>query len=191
MESGDAADRVALHGRRGYYPLRVYSPPDAPESFHRSFEPMRVMILPAILLLAACGGQGPEDGGGSAPISLPSGEVQALTVIDVEVGTGAPVQRGDTAVVHYTGWLYDPDAGNRRGAQFDSSRGRETFSFQLGAGRVIRGWDEGLEGMRVGGRRYLFIPPEYGYGERGSPPVIPPNATLVFDVELVEIVPLP
>jgi len=152
---------------------------------------MRVTILPAILLLAACGGQGPGGDNGSAPIALPSGEVQTLTAIDVEVGTGEPLQRGDTAVVHYTGWLYDPDASNRRGQQFDSSRGRDTFSFQLGAGRVIRGWDEGLEGMRTGGRRYLFIPPDYGYGARGSPPVIPPNATLVFDVELVEIVPLP
>lgn len=157
---------------------------------------MRVVILSAILLLAGCGGQEPGNGQADSaepggPIALPSGEVTELTAVDVAVGTGNPVQRGDTAVVNYTGWLYDPNADNRRGAQFDSSRGRGTFSFQLGQGRVIQGWDEGVEGMRVGGRRYLFIPPEYGYGERGYPPAIPPNATLVFDVELVEIVPLP
>ena len=156
---------------------------------------MRVLIVSAILLLTACGGQGPEGEQGSAdssaPIALPSGEVRELITIDVEAGNGAAVQRGDTAVVHYTGWLYDPEAPNRRGAQFDSSRGRGTFSFQLGAGNVIRGWDEGVDGMRVGGRRCLYIPPEYGYGARGYPPEIPPNAALVFDVELVEIIPLP
>jgi len=155
---------------------------------------MRLLIVAAILLLTACGGQGPNETSGSSgsqAIPLPSGELRELTVIDVEVGSGEAVQRGDTAVVHYTGWLYDPNAGNRRGAQFDSSRGGDTFSFQLGAGRVIRGWEEGVDGMRVGGRRYLFLPPEYAYGERGAPPVIPPNAALVFDVELVEIVPLP
>lgn len=156
---------------------------------------MRMLVPAAILLLTACGGQGPDSGtgsaGSSAPIALPSGELQELTVIEIEAGSGDSVRRGDTAVVHYTGWFYDPEAGNRRGAQFDSSRGGETFSFQLGAGRVIRGWEEGVDGMRVGGRRYLFLPPEYAYGERGAPPTIPPNASLVFDVELVEIIPLP
>jgi FKBP-type peptidyl-prolyl cis-trans isomerase FkpA len=159
---------------------------------------MRVMILPAILLLAGCGGQGPDDGNGGAgavapsgAIALPSGDVAELTGIDVAVGDGEPVERGDTAVVHYTGWLYDPNADNRRGAEFDSSRGRSPFSFQLGAGRVIDGWEVGVEGMRTGGRRLLFIPPEYGYGERGFGATIPPNSTLVFDVELVEIIPLP
>lgn len=153
---------------------------------------MRVLILSAILLLAGCGGQGPDGSAGSAgPIDLPSGEVEELTVIDVVVGQGEPVTRGDTAVVHYTGWLYDPNADNRRGAQFDTSRGRDTFSFQLGANRVIEGWEEGVEGMRVGGRRHLFIPPELAYGESGAGGVIPPNATLVFDVELVDIIPLP
>ena len=159
---------------------------------------MKVMILPVILLLAACGGQGPDDGDGEAgavsasgAITLPSGEVTELTGIDVVIGEGEPVERGDTAIVHYTGWLYDPNADNRRGAEFDSSRGRSTFSFQLGAGRVIEGWDIGVEGMRTGGRRLLFIPPEQGYGERGAGATIPPNSTLVFDVELVEIIPLP
>src|SRR5690606_41177599 len=94
--------------------------PPPPRRFTGVLNPMRVTILPAILLLAACGGQGPGGDNGSAPIALPSGEVQTLTAIDVEVGTGEPLQRGDTAVVHYTGWLYDPDASNRRGQQFDS-----------------------------------------------------------------------
>jgi len=149
-----------------------------------------------LLLLSGCDSNAPEDGdpavGGAVqsaegPIRLPTGEVVELTAVDLRTGEGPAIEPGDTAVVHYTGWLYDPEAENRRGSQFDSSRGGEPFSFPLGAGRVIRGWDEGVAGMRVGGRRYLFIPPEYGYGERGAGAVIPPNATLFFDVELIEI----
>jgi FKBP-type peptidyl-prolyl cis-trans isomerase FkpA len=90
--------------------------------------------------------------------------------------------------VHYTGWLYDPAVPDGRGAKFDSSRDRQLpFGFVLGAGRVIKGWDEGVAGMKVGGRRTLVIPPEMGYGSRGAGGVIPPNATLLFDVELVEV----
>lgn len=156
------------------------------------------LLLGAALLLAGCGGNGADgDGGaqsrsGSGAITLPAGELESLVVIDVVVGEGDPVQNGDTAIVHYAGWLYDPDASNRRGAEFDSSRGTGTFRFQIGAGRVIRGWDEGVAGMRPGGRRLLFLPPEYGYGARGTPDgTIPPNASLVFDVELLEVIPLP
>jgi FKBP-type peptidyl-prolyl cis-trans isomerase FkpA len=152
------------------------------------------LLLPAVLLLGGCNGDtgGRNDRAPSGAIALPSGEVEELTLIDFAAGDGEPIQQGDTAVVHYTGWLYDPDAGNRRGVQFDSSRGREPFTFQLGAGNVITGWDEGVVGMRVGGRRYLFIPSELAYGERGAAGgTIPPNATLVFDVELIEIIPLP
>jgi FKBP-type peptidyl-prolyl cis-trans isomerases 1 len=103
-----------------------------------------------------------------------------LRITDVVVGTGAEASPGDTVVVHYRGTLED-------GSQFDASYDRGTpFSFPLGAGRVIKGWDEGVQGMQVGGKRKLVIPPDLGYGSRGAGGVIPPNATLIFDVELLE-----
>lgn len=103
-------------------------------------------------------------------------------------GEGEAIEPGKTAVVHYTGWLYDESAPENRGTKFDSSRDRgEAFSFPLGAGRVITGWDEGVKGMKIGERRILTLPPEMGYGARGAGGVIPPNATLVFDVELLGI----
>lgn len=106
-----------------------------------------------------------------------------LRYIEEKPGTGAEAMRGHTAVVHYTGWLYQ---NGQKGAKFDSSRDRgQPFEFPLGAGRVIRGWDEGVAGMKVGGRRTLIIPSDLGYGARGAGGVIPPNATLMFDVELV------
>ena len=105
---------------------------------------------------------------------------------DIKTGTGPAISRGQTAVVHYTGWLYSENAPEKKGQKFDSSRDRnEPFSFPLGAGMVIKGWDEGVEGMQVGGQRRLVIPPEKGYGASGAGGVIPPNATLVFDVELM------
>ncbi len=102
-------------------------------------------------------------------------------------GTGAMVTSGQTATVHYTGWLYVEDAPEHKGAQFDSSVGRGPFSFRVGAGQVIRGWDQGVQGMKVGGQRRLVLPPEFAYGARGAGSVIPPNATLVFDVELLSV----
>lgn len=114
--------------------------------------------------------------------------VTELMKDDVVVGEGAEAVAGKTAVVHYTGWLYDPSAPDNKGQKFDSSRDRgEPFSFPLGAGRVIQGWDEGVVGMRVGGRRMLTIPASMGYGDRGAGGVIPPGATLLFDVELLEV----
>jgi FKBP-type peptidyl-prolyl cis-trans isomerase len=90
--------------------------------------------------------------------------------------------------VHYTGWLYDAGAADKKGTKFDSSKDRnEPFEFPLGAGQVIRGWDEGVKGMKVGGKRVLTIPPEMGYGARGAGGVIPPNATLLFEVELLDV----
>lgn len=104
-----------------------------------------------------------------------------LNYVDLVVGTGAVAEAGKTVVVHYTGWLED-------GTKFDSSVDRnKPFEFQLGAGRVIKGWDEGVVGMKEGGKRKLIIPPELGYGERGAGGRIPPNAVLIFEVELLEV----
>ena len=113
--------------------------------------------------------------------TLPSG----LQYLDTQEGTGEVAQAGQYATVHYTGWLYQ---NGEQGAKFDSSRDRnDPFEFPLGAGHVIRGWDEGVQGMKVGGQRTLIIPPELGYGARGAGGVIPPNATLKFDVELLAL----
>ncbi len=113
--------------------------------------------------------------------SSPSG----LQYEDTVVGTGAQATKGKSVTVHYTGWLYQNGV---QGAKFDSSKDRnDPFVFSLGAGMVIRGWDEGVAGMLVGGARTLIIPPELGYGARGAGGVIPPNATLKFDVELLGV----
>jgi FKBP-type peptidyl-prolyl cis-trans isomerase FkpA len=107
---------------------------------------------------------------------------------DQKIGTGAVAESGQTVSVHYTGWLFDAAAPDNKGRKFDSSRDRGSpFSFRLGAGQVIAGWDQGVAGMKVGGQRTLTIPPELGYGARGAGGVIPPNATLVFDVELLQV----
>jgi FKBP-type peptidyl-prolyl cis-trans isomerase FkpA len=112
----------------------------------------------------------------------------SLQMEDTVVGTGAEARAGQNVRVHYTGWLYDPTAANHRGRKFDSSKDRgQPFVFGLGQGQVIRGWDEGVQGMKVGGTRVLTIPPEMGYGARGAGGVIPPNATLVFEVELLGV----
>lgn len=111
-----------------------------------------------------------------------------LKIIDVQVGQGAEASSGKPVLVHYTGWLYESSATDQKGKKFDSSRDKPTpFGFVLGAGRVIKGWDQGVVGMKVGGKRTLIIPPSLGYGERGRGDVIPPNATLIFDVELIEV----
>jgi len=113
--------------------------------------------------------------------TTPSG----LQIIDTNVGTGATPQTGQTCVMHYTGWLYN---NGEKGAKFDSSVDRgQPFEFPLGMGRVIKGWDEGVASMKVGGKRTLIIPPALGYGARGAGGVIPPNATLMFDVELLDV----
>jgi FKBP-type peptidyl-prolyl cis-trans isomerase len=107
---------------------------------------------------------------------------------DTKAGTGAEATAGNNVKVHYTGWLQDASKPDGRGRKFDSSKDRnEPFEFSLGAGMVIRGWDEGVQGMNVGGTRVLVIPPELGYGARGAGGVIPPNATLVFEVELLGV----
>ncbi len=142
---------------------------------------MRRLLIPLLLsLLAACTPPGPP----------PGGTIAEFQKLDTEVGSGAEAVPGTNVTVHYTGWLYDENAADRHGQKFDSSLDRgEPLTFPLGAGRVIRGWDEGVAGMKVGGKRTLMIPAEYGYGARGAGGVIPPNASLVFDVELLGVAP--
>jgi peptidylprolyl isomerase len=125
-----------------------------------------------------------EETGNAPGIPELSGEVERLDsglgYIDESVGEGAQPQPGQQVTVHYTGWLTN-------GQQFDSSRGGRPFQFPIGAGAVIRGWDEGVATMKVGGKRRLIVPSELGYGARGFPPVIPANSTLIFDVELLSL----
>jgi FKBP-type peptidyl-prolyl cis-trans isomerase len=127
---------------------------------------------------------GTAEQGATASSSAP----QKLDMTDIKKGSGPAIQAGQTAVVHYTGWLFSDTAPENKGTKFDSSRDRnQPFPFPLGAGRVIPGWDQGVAGMQVGGQRRLVIPPELAYGATGAGGVIPPNATLVFDVELLAI----
>ena len=136
------------------------------------------LIASAAWLSACNNNQAPATTGTTATeVTMQDG----LKYTDDQVGTGAVATAGKTAVVHYTGWLLD-------GTKFDSSRDRnQPFSFPLGAGQVIKGWDEGVAGMKVGGKRTLIVPPALGYGARGAGGVIPPNATLKFDVELLDV----
>lgn len=111
--------------------------------------------------------------------------VDALKTIDTQTGNGATAMPGDEVTVDYTGWLYDADAKDHHGKKFDSSLDRgQPFSFTLGAGRVIEGWDKGVQGMKVGGERTLIIPADMAYGAQGAGGMIPPNAPLIFDVSL-------
>jgi FKBP-type peptidyl-prolyl cis-trans isomerase len=152
-----------------------------------------MLSLAALLLFAACGGgdEGNDAGGGSDEDAAAASQEECpteptetdsgLIIKEIECGDGEEAEDGDTLEVHYEGRLED-------GTKFDASRDHgSTFEFQVGAGQVIQGWDEGLIGMKIGGTRELTIPPELGYGAAGSPPVIPPNSTLVFVVELVDI----
>ncbi len=144
--------------------------------------PPRPVLGVLLGLLTACGG-------GPAPESVSAvPAVATLVVEDLQVGSGTPVTAGQKAVVQYTGWLYETSAPGKKGKEFDSSRNSgQPFSFVLGAGQVIKGWDQGVLGMKVGGRRRLTIPADLGYGDVGAGGVIPPGAALVFDVELVTV----
>ncbi len=138
------------------------------------------------LLLSACSAKAPAPP--AAPSSSAAPAVSALESVDLQVGSGAAVAAGQKAVVQYTGWLYETSAPDKKGKEFDSSRnGGQPFSFVVGAGQVIKGWDEGVLGMKVGGRRRLTIPAELAYGDAGAGGVIPPGAALVFDVDLVAV----
>ena len=111
----------------------------------------------------------------------------AFSHTDLVAGSGPEARRGARLTVHYTGWLYDAGRPDNKGRQFDSSRGSEPFTFTLGTGEVIRGWDRGFEGMRVQGKRRLIIPPELAYGATGTSNGIPGNAGLVFEMELLDV----
>ena len=125
---------------------------------------------------------------GQPPKQIDPATMAALVKTDVKLGDGALAAAGKTVSVHYTGWLYDEAAANHHGLKFDSSRDRNTpFDFKLGVGQVIPGWDHGVDGMKVGGKRMLIIPPALAYGSRGAGGVIPPNAQLVFDIELLDV----
>lgn len=141
------------------------------------------------LLITACGSNASKEAK-AVEVAVPKAMAAepSFQKIDSVLGTGAVAEAGQTVAVHYTGWLYNAAADNNRGEKFDSSvdRGRP-FEFPLGAGRVIKGWDEGVAGMQIGGKRTLIIPSEMGYGARGAGSSIPPNSTLLFDVELLEI----
>jgi FKBP-type peptidyl-prolyl cis-trans isomerase FkpA len=137
-------------------------------------------LLAACLLLAA--------GCERESQNMSQSNVTELVKTDDLVGSGNEAVSGRRVTVHYTGWLYDQTRPDRKGTKFDSSRDRDDpFEFRLGAGQVIAGWDQGVAGMRVGGRRTLTIPPALGYGSRGAGGDIPPNATLLFEVELLDV----
>lgn len=147
-------------------------------------------VLTVVVVIVAVANGGDDDGGSSTaePKPKPTVEVPAgpapdeLVVEDIEEGDGAEAKSGDTVSVNYVGVLYE------NGEEFDASFNTgQPFEFQLGAGNVIPGWDQGVEGMKVGGRRQLIIPPELAYGAQGSPPDIPPNSTLVFVIDLLSV----
>jgi len=143
-------------------------------------QPTRRQTLVAALALVATGASTATAQTGKT-VTTPTG----LQITDSKVGTGATPKTGQTCVMHYTGWLYENGA---KGKKFDSSVDRgQPFEFPIGVKRVIAGWDEGVATMKVGGKRSLIIPPQLGYGARGAGGVIPPNATLIFEVELLDV----
>lgn len=145
-----------------------------------TFLPLALLLSIGIISTTACSEQ--------ASPAKEASKVTELIKTDVKLGEGKQAAAGQQVSVHYTGWLYDEGAPDHKGKKFDSSRDRnDPFVFQLGAGQVIKGWDVGVEGMKVGGQRTLVIPANMGYGARGAGGVIPPNATLVFDVELLGV----
>ncbi len=142
-----------------------------------------LVVVTAALAIGCSRPPEPDTGSGKATTMAENMETtpSGLQYVDVKLGTGASPKQGQTAVVHYTGWLVD-------GKKFDSSKDRgQPFTFAVGRGQVIKGWDEGVAGMKVGGKRKLTIPPALGYGARGAGGVIPPNATLLFEVELLAV----
>ena len=146
---------------------------------------MRAALLAAVLSIVACS---PKQ---EAPRVAAPSSVTELQITDLKVGEGAEIKTGQFAIMNYTGWLYETAAKDNKGKEFDSSKNAgKPFRFRLGIGDVIKGWDKGVAGMKIGGSRRLVIPPSLGYGDTGAGDVIPPGATLVFDVELTGIDPV-
>ncbi len=137
-----------------------------------------VVVCVVVLLSVACGG-----GTATSPTSVVS---VPFSTVDLRVGSGAEATTGRTVSVNYTGWVYSTSAADNKGTQFDTSIGKSPLVFTVGAGRVIRGFDQGVVGMKVGGQRRIVIPPDLGYGSAGAGS-IPPNATIIFDVDLLAV----
>jgi FKBP-type peptidyl-prolyl cis-trans isomerase FkpA len=151
----------------------------------RAFPRMSLKATVVALSLMGIVSMTSDDSASAQSAAKPVTTSTGLQIIDTKPGTGASPRSGQTVVVHYTGWLYENGA---KGKKFDSSVDRgETFEFPIGQGRVIKGWDEGVMSMKIGGKRTLIIPPALGYGARGAGGAIPPNATLMFDVELLGV----
>ena len=154
---------------------------------HTTVGPKLLCLAAVSFALAACGGGTDTPGGEIQPPEMITTD-SGLMITTTQAGSGTAAETGNFVSVHYTGWLYEPETEGGRGTQFDSSVDRGTpFQFPLGAGRVITGWDEGVAGMLVGEKRELIIPPDLGYGSRGAGGVIPPDATLIFEVELLGV----
>jgi FKBP-type peptidyl-prolyl cis-trans isomerase FkpA len=146
-------------------------------------KPLRKISVASVVvlagLIAACGAK---------PSVAPTSGVNSMQTVELKAGTGEAVAVGKIAVVQYTGWLYEASAPDNKGKQFDSSRtGGQPFRFPVGTGQVIKGWDQGVVGMKIGESRRLVIPADLAYGEGGAGGVIPPGATLVFDIDLIAI----
>jgi FKBP-type peptidyl-prolyl cis-trans isomerase len=187
----DRCAGVRSFPRRPHFPLfrSGFMTPFLPETMLQRRASVRSLVAVALFAFAStpafAQATAPTAAGSSSNLSA---TVKELQKTDIKQGSGAEALSGKPVLVHYTGWLYDSAAPEGKGTKFDSSRDRGVpFGFFLGSGKVIRGWDEGVVGMKVGGQRRLVIPPQLGYGERGAGGVIPPNATLIFDVELVEV----
>jgi FKBP-type peptidyl-prolyl cis-trans isomerase len=167
---------------------------ERPLDFHlakivkKEYSMKRIAYLSMAVMFAAFSTTACSEQAAAPTPKMEKSNMSELIKNDTKLGTGALATGGKHVTVHYTGWLYDETAPEHKGKKFDSSRDRrEPFDFALGAGQVIKGWDQGFDGMKVGGQRTLIIPSAMGYGARGAGGLIPPNATLVFDVELLGV----
>jgi len=153
-----------------------------------SSTPSQLIAACALALLAGCSGKSDAPTAPTAAAAGATSEATQMQIVELKPGAGPAIAAGQKAVVEYTGWLYETSAADKKGKEFDSSKnGGQSFRFTVGAGQVIKGWDQGVLGMKVGEKRRLTIPADLGYGDVGAGGVIPPGATLIFDVDLVGI----